>query len=88
VKRPEETDALTQIEEASLSQLPTVITEKRAEVTVMYSEPRIIKVISGLVTEGNRLISEANAIRLEAPKHGLSGSELAIFSTCSIWCRL
>jgi hypothetical protein len=69
--RLEEIDASIQIKEANLTQLPSVTNEKKAEMTAKYNELRAIrdqknKVILGSAVEDNRLISEADAIRLDA----------------------
>jgi hypothetical protein len=69
--RLEEIDASIQIKEANLAQLPSVMNEKKAEMTAKYNELKAIrdqknKVILRSAIEDNQLISEANAIRLDA----------------------
>lgn len=69
--RLEEIDVSIQIKEANLAQLPKVASKKKAEMTAKYNDFRAIhsqriKVISGLTTEDNGLIKEANTIRLDA----------------------
>lgn len=69
--RLEEIDASIQIKEANLVQLPKAIDEKKAEMTAKYNELKTTrnqknKVIPGSAAEDNRLIIEANAIRLDA----------------------
>lgn len=69
--RIEEIDASIQIKEANLAQLPMMTNEKKVEMTAKYNELKAIsdkknKVIPGSAAKDNQLISEADAIRLDA----------------------
>jgi hypothetical protein len=65
----EEINSLIQLEEANSTQLPKMA-EKKKEMTAKYSELMTIwskkdKAISGSADEDNRLIAEADAVRLD-----------------------
>lgn len=69
--RLEEIDTSIQIEEANLIQLPKAMDKKKVEMTSRYHELVAIRVQKNNVVprsaaEDNRLIAEADAIRLDA----------------------
>lgn len=69
--RLEEINALIQIKEANLSQLPKAIDRKKAEMTARYNKLVAIHdqknhVVPGSAAEDNQLIGEADAICLDA----------------------
>jgi hypothetical protein len=67
----EEINSLIQLEEANSAQFPKTAEEKKKEMTAKYNELMAIrsqkdKTILGCANEDNRLIAEADAIRLDA----------------------
>jgi len=67
----EEINFLIQLEEANSTQLPKTAKEKKKEMTAKYNELMTIrsqkdKAILGSANENNRLIVEADAVRLDA----------------------
>jgi chromosome segregation ATPase len=67
----EEINSLIQLKEANSTQLPKMAEERKKEMTAKYNELMTIqskkdKALSGSTDEDNRLIAEADAVRLDA----------------------
>ena len=67
----EEINSLIQLEEANSAQLPKTVEEKKKEMTTKYNELMVIrcqkdKTVLGSANKDNRLIVEADVVRLDA----------------------